>query len=66
MTLNNIYSNYEKQNPKYPTDNEYHHRWCEDCEIKYAGVRQCPDCGGTNTGIDELVIRPQKKKRLTP
>lgn len=46
----------------YPTDNEYHRRWCEDCEIKYGGKRECPDCGGSNTGIDEPKIKRQLKK----
>lgn len=47
---------------KYPTDNEVHHRWCEDCEGKYKGLRECPQCKGSNTAIDEPIIRVPKKR----
>lgn len=47
---------------EYPTDTEIHHRWCEDCENKYKGVRQCPNCEGINTGIDEPIIRLPKRR----
>ena len=45
---------------KYKIDDEIHHRWCEDCEGKYKGKRKCPQCKGTNTGIDEPIIRVPK------
>ncbi len=43
------------------TDFEVHKRWCEDCEDKYKGLRECPGCGGSNTGIDEVILRPLKR-----
>ena len=47
-----------KNTKKWPTDNEEHRRYCEDCEAKYKGVRECPDCESKNTFIDEVVLRP--------
>lgn len=48
----------EEKDKTWSTDFEPHRRWCDDCEVKYKGLRECPDCGGRNTGIDEVVLRP--------
>lgn len=52
----------KNKDKKWPTDNEIHHRWGEKCKGKYVGVRECPACRGTNTGIDEPIIRIPKPK----
>ncbi len=56
----------KKQVKKYKTDNEVHHRWCEDCEGKYKGLRNCPECNGINTGIDEPIIKTPKTNKIPP
>ena len=43
----------------------YHHYWCDDCEGKFAGYEaKCPECNGTNVGIDEPIIRIPKTKKI--
>lgn len=54
----------KKIDKKWPTDNEERHRWCDDCQGKYIGVRECPSCGGKNTAIDEVVLRVPKRKLI--
>lgn len=56
-----LYKYKKEMNKEHSTDNETYHRWCEDCEGKYIGTRNCPNCNGTNTGIDEPTIQRPKK-----
>lgn len=44
---------------------ESHKYWCEDCEGKFIAYEaKCPQCNGTNVGIDEPIIRRPKRPKL--
>ena len=45
---------------KLPKDHKY---YCEDCEAKFINIEaRCVNCGSSNVGIDEPIIRLPKSK----